>query len=91
MISADQLFLFESMLYDKATLLDMFKVDEADMIYNERFMDDMLGDKYDTFPLVKIEDGYAHDIPTSHGRPDFFIYEESFDQALKDKWIEITG
>ena len=91
MITTDRLFLVENMLYDTSTLIDVFQIgNEYEITYGERYVDDILGHRHDSFPLIRIKDGYAHAIPTSHGKPDFVIHEESFDQAIKEKWIEIT-
>lgn len=92
MITTSYLFLIENMLYDMNTLIEVFQVgNEYEITYGELYADDIIGHRHDSFPLVRIKDGYAHAIPTSHGKPDFVIAEESFDQALKEKWIEITG
>lgn len=94
MIKVSYLFLIENMLYDRAALFNepqFREFDEEDLDYGEKFMDDIIGHEHDSFDLIRIQDGYAHARPTSHGEPDFVIDEESFDHAVKEGWLEITG
>ena len=90
-ILSDILWVLDNLLYDHHTLYDEFNIDlEASF---EQFEDYVIGFEHDTFNLIKIQDGYAHDrYPDPNPpKPDYVILEESFDQALEKDWLEIEN